>query len=106
MISSDHVKSPEEIMPASQTNQQMRSESFRTVGRKRPEPTLRPTRSNSTSSTLIRNPEDEIVLQCHHGGRSMKAANFLKEKGFKNVINLKGGIDEWAEKFDPDMARY
>ena len=52
------------------------------------------------------NPDDEIILQCHHGGRSMKAANFLKEKGFKNVINLKGGIDEWAEKFDPDMARY
>ncbi len=52
------------------------------------------------------NPDDEIILQCHHGGRSMKAANFLKEKGFKNVINLKGGIDEWAEKLDPDMARY
>ena len=52
------------------------------------------------------NPEDEIVVQCHHGRRSMKAAAILKEKGFKNVVNLKGGIDEWAEKFDPDMARY
>lgn len=52
------------------------------------------------------NPEDEIVIHCHHGGRSMKAATMLKEKGFKNVINLKGGIDEWAEKFDPNMARY
>ena len=52
------------------------------------------------------NPDDEIVVQCHHGGRSMKAATILKEKGFKNVVNLKGGIDEWAEKFDPNMARY
>ena len=52
------------------------------------------------------NTETEIVIHCHHGGRSMKAATILKEKGFKNVSNLKGGIDEWAEKFDPDMARY
>ncbi len=52
------------------------------------------------------NPDEEIVVQCHHGGRSMKAATILKEKGFKNVVNLKGGIDEWAEKFDPEMARY
>ena len=48
----------------------------------------------------------EIVVLCHLGSRSMKAATILKEKGFKNVVNLKGGIDEWAEKFDPDMARY
>ncbi len=52
------------------------------------------------------NPENEIVLLCHHGGRSRRAANILREKGFNNVKNLKGGIDEWAEKLDPDMARY
>ena len=52
------------------------------------------------------NPDDEIVVQCHRGGRSLKAATLLREKGFKNVVNLKGGIDEWAEKFDPGMARY
>ncbi len=52
------------------------------------------------------NPDDEIVVLCHLGSRSMKAATILKEKGFKNVLNLKGGIDEWAEKLDPDMARY
>lgn len=52
------------------------------------------------------NPEDEIVVHCHHGGRSLKATTLLTEKGFKNVKNLKGGIDKWAEKYDPDMARY
>jgi len=52
------------------------------------------------------NPEDEIVVHCHHGGRSMTAGTLLKEKGFKNVLNLKGGIDEWAEKFDTEMSRY
>lgn len=52
------------------------------------------------------NPNVQTVVHCHHGGRSMKAAAILKEKGFKDVFNLKGGIDEWAEKFDPKMARY
>lgn len=51
-------------------------------------------------------PQDEIVVHCHHGGRSMKAATFLVEQGFGKVKNLKGGIDEWAEKYDSDMARY
>ena len=52
------------------------------------------------------NPDDEIVIHCHHGGRSMKATMYLKDQGFKNVKNLAGGIDAWAEKFDPDMPRY
>ena len=52
------------------------------------------------------NQDDEIVVHCHHGGRSMRATQFLKDKGFKNVKNLEGGIDAWAEKHDPDMPRY
>lgn len=51
-------------------------------------------------------PEDEIVVHCHHGKRSMRAATFLAEQGFGKVKNLKGGIDEWAEKLDSEMARY
>ena len=52
------------------------------------------------------NPDDEIVIHCHHGGRSMRATQYLKDQGFKNVKNLAGGIDAWAEKYDPDMPRY
>ncbi len=50
--------------------------------------------------------EREIVVHCHHGGRSLKAAEFLLENGFLKVKSLKGGIDEWAEKFEPSMPRY
>ena len=39
-------------------------------------------------------------------GLEPELRGILKEKGFKNVVNLKGGIDEWAEKFDPELARY
>ena len=49
---------------------------------------------------------DSIVIHCHHGGRSLKAAELLIEKGFTKVKSLKGGIDEWAEKFDPSIPRY
>ena len=52
------------------------------------------------------NPDDEIIIHCHTGGRSMRATTFLKDQGFKNVKNLAGGIDAWAEKYDPDMPRY
>jgi hydroxyacylglutathione hydrolase len=40
-----------------------------------------------------------LVMQCHSGKRSAKAANILLDAGFNNVSNLKGGIMAWkAEK--------
>jgi adenylyltransferase/sulfurtransferase len=51
-------------------------------------------------------PEDEIVVQCKMGGRSAKAADFLRSVGFKRVLNLKGGILEWIDKVDPTQPKY
>lgn len=48
----------------------------------------------------------EIVVHCHHGGRSQHAVEFLYDNGFKNVKNLVGGIDAWSLKIDPKVARY
>jgi len=48
----------------------------------------------------------EVVTQCHHGARSMKALEILKGAGFGKVRSLAGGIDAWAEKIEPGMARY
>lgn len=50
--------------------------------------------------------EKEIVAFCHHGGRSRRALEFLQTKGFKKLKNVAGGIDEWAVKIDPTLARY
>lgn len=36
-------------------------------------------------------------VYCKKGGRSAKAAQRLKEKGFKNVYDLEGGITNWNE---------
>jgi len=52
------------------------------------------------------NPDAEIVVYCHVGGRSLKATRFLKDQQFKNVKNLAGGIEAWSLKVDPKVPRY
>ncbi len=52
------------------------------------------------------NPADEIVVHCKSGGRSAKAVDFLKQSGFKNVRNMKGGILAWSDKVDPSVPKY
>jgi rhodanese-related sulfurtransferase len=50
--------------------------------------------------------DEEIVVQCKMGGRSAKAADFLRSVGFKRVLNLKGGILDWIDKVDPTQPKY
>jgi len=52
------------------------------------------------------NKNDEIVVHCKMGGRSAKAADFLRSVGFTKVLNLKGGILDWVEKVDPSQPKY
>lgn len=48
----------------------------------------------------------EIVAHCHHGGRSRRALEFLKSRGFKNLKNVAGGIDDWSVEIDHSVPRY
>jgi len=48
----------------------------------------------------------ETVLYCHHGHRSMRALEFLREAGFQRLKNLRGGIDAWSLEVDPSVPRY
>jgi len=48
----------------------------------------------------------EIVVHCKMGGRSAKAAEFLRKAGFSKVHNLAGGIHAWAERIDPKVPKY
>jgi len=50
--------------------------------------------------------DDDIVVYCHVGIRSARAAEFLTGRGFTKVRNLTGGIRAWAEEVDPGMPRY
>jgi monothiol glutaredoxin len=47
-----------------------------------------------------------IVCFCHHGHRSLQAAELLVEHGFKEVYSLDGGIDAWSLEVDPSVSRY
>ena len=48
----------------------------------------------------------EIGVQCHHGGRSLRVAMWLRQRGFERACSLAGGIDAWALRIDPSLARY
>ena len=50
--------------------------------------------------------DKEIIVHCKMGGRSAKAAAFLRQQGFTNVKNLKGGILDWSDKIDPTVPKY
>jgi sulfur-carrier protein adenylyltransferase/sulfurtransferase len=52
------------------------------------------------------NTDDEIVLHCKAGVRSMKALRVLEEMGFHNLKSMRGGINEWSEKVDSSVPLY
>lgn len=47
-----------------------------------------------------------VIINCHHGMRSMQAVNWLRDQGYDNVTNLHGGIDLWSQEIDGSIARY
>jgi len=47
-----------------------------------------------------------IVVHCHHGGRSMRVTNWLRQQGFSQATNMAGGIDQWSQTIDPTVPRY
>jgi molybdopterin/thiamine biosynthesis adenylyltransferase/rhodanese-related sulfurtransferase len=51
-------------------------------------------------------PEEELVVYCHHGMRSAAAVAWLREQGFGRARNLTGGIDRWSREVDPSTRRY
>ena len=52
------------------------------------------------------NPEDEIVVMCHHGIRSAQVCAYLAQQGFARMVNLAGGIDRWSSEVDGSVPRY
>lgn len=47
-----------------------------------------------------------VLVMCHHGRRSAQVAVLLERSGFREVINLAGGIEAWSDQVDPGIPRY
>ncbi len=50
--------------------------------------------------------ETILVFQCHHGMRSMSAAQQVLAQGFRQVYNLHGGIHAWSTQIDSSVPTY
>lgn len=57
-------------------------------------------------SELSGQKENDIVVHCHHGGRSLRVAQWLRQQGFPKAVSMAGGIDHWATAIDPTLPRY
>lgn len=42
--------------------------------------------------------EEELIVYCRSGNRSQIACLVLEQLGFKNTVNLQGGMLAWQEK--------
>lgn len=51
-------------------------------------------------------PEQETVVICHTGVRSLRVCLYLMNEGFEKVANLSGGVHAWATNIDSHMPTY
>ncbi|HEY3704294.1 MAG TPA: rhodanese-like domain-containing protein [Terracidiphilus sp.] len=51
-------------------------------------------------------PDERLVVLCHHGQRSLNVTVWLRNQGFENAQSLHGGIDAWSSEIDPAISRY
>jgi len=51
-------------------------------------------------------PDQHIVVMCHHGVRSLSVTNWLRQQGYEKVQSMRGGIDGWARTVDPKISLY
>lgn len=51
-------------------------------------------------------PDDHIVVLCHHGARSLNVTMWLRNQGFDRAQSLAGGIEAWSRTIDSTVPRY
>jgi rhodanese-related sulfurtransferase len=64
------------------------------------------TRFGEEADAKLQDPAQRIIIYCHHGMRSLRAASWLRQKGFDKVQSMAGGIAAWSDYVDPEMPRY
>ena len=51
-------------------------------------------------------PDDHIVVICHHGVRSMNVTAWLRQQGYEKTQSVAGGIDRWSRVVDSSVPIY
>ena len=51
-------------------------------------------------------PDEAIVVVCHHGVRSMNVTVWLRRQGFEKAQSMRGGIDAWSRRVDQTVPLY
>lgn len=51
-------------------------------------------------------PDEHIIVVCHHGVRSMTVTNWLRQQGFEKAQSMRGGVDAWSRQVDPKVPTY
>ena len=51
-------------------------------------------------------PDEPVIVLCHHGARSLNVTIWLRQQGFERAQSLAGGIDAWSRTVDPTVPRY
>jgi rhodanese-related sulfurtransferase len=57
-------------------------------------------------SESAKSKDSTIYVMCHHGNRSGQVTAWLAQQGWKNVFNVRGGIDEYARQIDHSVGFY
>ena len=105
----DYQITPQEIRQRQERNEELILIDVR-------EPWERQTASIAPSSHILMadiparlqelDPEQHIVIYCHHGMRSLSVAAWLRQQGYQKVQSMAGGIDRWSLQIDPKIPRY
>ena len=51
-------------------------------------------------------PEQRVIVYCHHGVRSLNVTAWLRQQGYEQVQSMTGGIDRWSRFIDPNVPLY
>ncbi|MGA7907796.1 MAG: rhodanese-like domain-containing protein [Candidatus Sulfotelmatobacter sp.] len=51
-------------------------------------------------------PEEHIVVICHHGVRSMNVTAWVRQQGFERAQSMRGGIGAWSRQVDGKVPTY
>jgi rhodanese-related sulfurtransferase len=51
-------------------------------------------------------PEEHVIVICHHGVRSLNVTAWLRQQGFEKAQSMRGGIDAWSRQIDAHVPVY